>query len=177
VKTWAILTRQFSSPVKTTKKVLTGRFSLGTGMKTGSGSQLAGENHPTLQATCKSSRKAVTKNYFHGLQKSKTNADFLDWERDKSKGGMCSGLPPYDEFLGFSGRVGGHSDNQKKKSGFGHACVFHYHRMRRSAQSSGCWCHNFQAYFGFSLSLCLSFSFMGCLYQDVRQTVRTSGSL
>ncbi len=22
--------------------------------------------------------------------------------------------PPYDEFLGFSGRVGGHSDNQKK---------------------------------------------------------------
>jgi hypothetical protein len=41
--------------------------------------------------------------------------------------------------------------------------VFHYHGMLRSAQSSGCWCHNFRTYFGFSLSLSLSlssFSFM-----------------
>jgi hypothetical protein len=75
-ETWTILTRQFPSQVKTTKKVLTDRFSLGTGVKTGSGSQRAGENRPTLQATCKSSRKAVTKNYFHRLQKAKRMQTF-----------------------------------------------------------------------------------------------------
>jgi hypothetical protein len=73
-ETWAILTRQFSSPVKTTKKVLTFRFSLGTGLN--AGFQRAGENRPTLQATCKSSRKAVTKNYFHRLQKAKRMQTF-----------------------------------------------------------------------------------------------------
>jgi hypothetical protein len=68
---------------------------------------------------CKQPAKVVgkqsDKELFSSVAKSKMNADFLDSERDKSKGGMCPGLPPYDEFLGFSGRVGGHSDNQKKE--------------------------------------------------------------
>jgi hypothetical protein len=91
---------------------------------------------------------------------------------------MCPGLPPYDEFVGFSGRVGGHTDSQKKEKWIWACMCFIIMEClgRLKVLAVGATISELTSVF-LSLSLSLSLLSLSCLYQDVRQTARTSGSL